>query len=409
MQESHSQVSKELEQAVKSITESFDELKNAHETATKEVSPAVKAEIEKRANEVGNQLQNIQAEQQKLKAAMERGGSVGAGGETEAQKQEKAAYDSFLRKGDRNLNTEQQKYLTTDSLPDGGYMVPTQMLAPINGRIFETSAMRGMATVIKTSQKSVEMPLDDQEASAGWAGEGDTIVETATPQLGKIEIAAKKMYAFPRMTEEMLADAAFEVEAWLQAKLADKFSRLENTAFVQGDGNSTPRGFLTYGAWNTAGVYQRNALEQFANGSASVITENGLITLQGGLKEAYQPKATWAMKRSTLVNIMLLAGTTNFRFLNLQPATGPTGQVLPSQLTLLEKPVKLFDDMPVIAANALPIAYGDFSNGYTVVDRVSINVRADPYTAPGFMKYYSTKRVGGAVTNFEAIKLLKTA
>ncbi|MGX7703807.1 phage major capsid protein [Methylobacterium sp. Gmos1] len=206
-------MSKELEQTVKTITESFDALRNAHDTAVKEVSPAVKAEIEKRANEVATSLETMQAEHQKLKAAFERGGLANDNAQTEQQKAEKAAYDAFLRKGDRNLNTEQQKYLSTDSLPDGGYMVPAQMLAPINGRIFETSAMRSIATVIKTSQKSVEMPLDDQEASAGWAGEGDVIVETGTPQIGKIEIAAKKMYAFPRMTEEMLADSAFDVEA----------------------------------------------------------------------------------------------------------------------------------------------------------------------------------------------------
>ena len=198
------------------------------------------------------------------------------------------------------------------------------------------------------------------------------------------------------------------MEAWLQAKVADAFARKESTGFVNGNGVSQPRGFLTYANVGTPGAYQRNAIEQILNGGSSASVD-GLIELQGSLKEAYQPRATFAMKRNTLTAYMKLKGTEMYRFLNLQPAMGPQGQVIGATLTLMEKPVVLMDDMPVVAANSLAVAYGDFSRAYTVVNRRGITVLKDPYTAKGFMRYFTTKRVGGAVTNFEALKLLKMA
>jgi HK97 family phage major capsid protein len=262
---------------------------------------------------------------------------------------------------------------------------------------------------VKTSHKSVEVILDDDEAGGGWAGEGDTPSETGTPQIGKLEIAAKKLYAYPKTTNEMLADAEFDVEAWLTGTIADKFARLENTGFLTGNGVSQPRGVLTYGAWAQAGVYQRGAIEQINNGSTSAPTEVGLISLMGSLKEDYQNNASLMMKRATFIEYLKLSGTNVFRFFNLQPHTGPQGKVLGASLSLLEKPVYLADDMPVIGSNALAVAYGDFSRAYTIVDRAAVSVLRDPYTAPGLTKFYAEKRVGGAVTNFDAIKLLKMA
>ncbi len=405
------QAIEKLTLSVGQITKDFDELKNAGELAQKGAN-AAKEEVNKLAEKLGGQLEAIQTKQQQIEAAMQRPG-VGSG-EDEAKKAQTAleskALKAYLTGGDRGLaalTPEEQKALSTDSNPDGGYFVPSENLGIINGRIFESSPMRKIANVRNTAAKSVTFDLDDQEAGATWEGEGTSNPDTTTPKTGQLEIVARKLTAEPSITEEDLQDSAFDVEAWINRKVAEYMSRKENTAFVTGDGVLTPRGFLTYDNYASPGVYQRNAIEQLAAGSTTAISEANLIDMQGSLIEDYQASATWGMKRSVLTAIMKLAGSTSFRFLNLQPTTGSSGQVLGAVMNLLEKPVVLMNDMPAIGSGTLSVAYGDFSRGYSIVDRVGISVLRDPFTSKGRIKYRSMKRVGGAVTNFEAIKLLR--
>lgn len=403
---------KKLTGSVEQITKNFDELKNANELAQKGAT-AAKEEVNKLAEKLGGQLEAIQLKQGQIEAAMQRPG-VGAGDDAaKARKEmESKALKAYLTGGDRgyaNLSPEEQKALSTDSNPDGGYFVGTENAGIINGRIFETSPMRRIANVRASSMKSITFDLDDDEADATWEGEGTSSGSNVTPGTGQIEIAAKKITAEPSITEEDLMDSALDVEAWLNGKVAEKMGRKENTAFVNGNGVIQPRGFLTYGNWSVAGAYERNKLEQIAGGSTSAITEAALIDLQGSLKEDYQARATFAMNRAVLTHIMKNAGTNNYRFLNLQPAVGPSGQVLGAVMTLLEKPVVLFADMPTISSNTLPVAYGDFSRAYTILDRVGISVLRDPFTSKGRVKFRSMKRTGGAVTNFDALKLLRAS
>lgn len=380
-------------------------LQDAHEKQKQDTDTLIKGQVDRIAEDLGQKLETLQTEQAKMQAVIER---VGTDGEEKAEdkkgREEKEAFLEYVRRGDaRKLSDAQVKALSTDSQADGGYMVPKQMLGKIDGRIFETSPLRRVANVIRTGAKSVEMIIDDQEAGFDWAGEGDTVSDTSTPKLGKLEIVAKKAQAYPKATVEMVADSVFDVERWLIEKVGDVIARGENTAFVNGSGVEAPRGFLTY---PSSSGYERGKLEQVSNSSTSAPTVEGLISLQGALKEPYQARAVWAMKRATFVEAMKLKGTDMFRFLNLQPADGKQGSAV-SDLFLLGKPVILMDDMPTIASNSLSVAYGDFGVGYTIVDRAGLTVQADPYTAPGFIKWYFTKRTGGAVTNFEAIKLLK--
>ncbi|MGL6349730.1 MAG: phage major capsid protein [Aeromonas sp.] len=399
-----------INKTVESLNKGFAEFKSAHEQAQKDTSSHVQEKLDKITNDFASKFEKLQTDTIKLTAAMERGNV--AEGAAKTDDVEGKAFKSYLLSGKEALQPEQVKALSTDSNPDGGYMVPTQMLGIINGRVFETSPLRALATVRQTANKSVTMDLDDGEAGGGWEGEDDNNnTETSNPQIGELEITAKKLFAEPHATIEDLQDSAFDMESWLAEKVADRFGRLENSAFVTGDGVSRPRGFLTYTAGVQGADYVRGSIEQIANGSTTAVTENGLIDLVGSLKEAYQPGAVLGMKRTTLVNIMKLAGSSNFRFLNLQPTglPGQTGGVIKPGLTLLDKPVYLMDDMPAIASNALSVVYGDFKRGYMIVDRVGISVLRDIYTRKGRVKFYTTKRVGGAVTNFEALKLLRMA
>jgi HK97 family phage major capsid protein len=405
------QAIEKLTESVGLITKGFDELKNAHEVIKSTGGEGAKKMVDTLAEKLGGQLEAIQLKQGQLEAAMQR---PGAGGGDDAKKAraelERKAFRAYITGGDKgimSLSPEEQKALSTDSNPDGGYFVTSENAGIINGRVFETSPMRRIANVRSTSSKSVTFDFDDQETGGGWEGEGTSNPNTDTPKTGQIEIVAKKLTAEPALTEEDLQDSAFDMEAFINGKVSDRFSRLENTAFVSGDGVVKPRGFLTYDPWSNAGVYERNKIEQLIAGSTSAVSENNLIDMQGSLIEDYQARATWGMRRSVLTGIMKLAGSTNFRFLNLQPATGPQGQVLGAVMTILEKPVVLMNDMPVVASGALAIAYGDFSRAYTIVDRVGMTVLRDPYTSKGRVKMRHMKRTGGAVTNFEALKLLK--
>lgn len=294
------------------------------------------------------------------------------------------------------------KDMIAGSNPDGGYFLTSDRSSQISKRIFETSPLRGLANIMSTNSDQMEILLDDDEASGGWVGETQARPDTDSPEIGMIVIPAHEIYAQPRATQKMLDDAGFDLEAWLSGKVERKFGRLENTAFVVGDGSQKAKGFLSYAAWSVAGTYQRNAVEQRETASASVIAGDDLINLQNDLIEDYQAGATWAIKRSTWSDIATLKASTSGEYL-LNPRVIAEG----AEKILLGSGVTFMNDMPAVADSALAVAYADFREFYTILDRFGIRVLRDPYTAKPFIRFYTTKRVGGAVTNYEAGKILK--
>lgn len=293
------------------------------------------------------------------------------------------------------------KEMVAGSGPDGGYFLTTDRSDQMSTRIFETSPLRTVANIMTTTSDIMEILLDDDEADAGWVGETQSRPDTDTPEIGMIKIPVHEMYAQPRATQKMLDDAGLDLEAWLTRKVERRLGRLENTAFVVGDGSQKAKGFLAYAAWAAAGTYERNAVEQRSTAAASVIAGNDLIELQNDLIEEYQAGATWGFKRSTWGDIATLKDS-NGRYL-LNPRIIAEG----AEKILLGSPVLFMNDMPAVADSALPVVLADFQEFYTIVDRFGIRVLRDPYTAKPYVRFYTTKRVGGAVTNYEAGKILK--
>ena len=347
------------------------------------------------------------------------------GGASEVSDKSKEAFVKYLRRGgklEENVYTEIADSIVAKSLKgasqheaeifakslvvgnneDGGYWVRPEVADFMIKRIFETSPMRQISNVVTIGSEAIEIPIDDNESTAEWVGEVDARADTATPKVGLLTIHAHEQSADPLVSQKMLDDAGFDVEGWLQTKTSDRFARAENTAFVVGDGSKRPRGFLTYDAWTTAGTYERGKIEQRNSGGSGTFTADNLIDLQTDLVEAYQANAAWVMQRKTFAEVMKKkAATTGEYLLNFQMlAQG-------APLVLLGKPVVFFDNMPTVAANSLSIAYGDFKSGYTIVDRIGIRILRDPYTSKPFVKYYTTKRTGGDVTNYQSIKILK--
>lgn len=295
------------------------------------------------------------------------------------------------------------KTMLVGSNPDGGYLAPVEMSSKISKRIFETSPMRSLASVQTTANEALEIVLDDQEFDSGWIAELDSRTDTDTSKLGIITIPTHEQYAQPAATQKMLDDATFNVESFISGKVSEKFSRVENTSFVSGDAIKKPTGFLTYADWATAATYERDALETRETATASTVAGDDLIDLQTDLLEYYQASASWVMSRKTFGEILKLKDAVDGNYL-MNPAMMFQGAL---GLQLLGKKVTLFSDMPAIGDGLMPIAYGDWGEGYLILDRMGIRILRDPYTEKGKIKYYTTKRVGGKVTNYQAIKRLK--
>lgn len=314
----------------------------------------------------------------------------------------------YLRRGDQRLTAQErdvleqhQKALSVDSDPDGGYLVTPQQSARIIEVVYETSPMRQIATVETISSDALEGLFDGDEAAAAWVAERGSRAETNTPQLGQWRIPTHELYANPRATQKLLDDSAVDIEAWLSRKVADKFARTENLAFVLGTGVGQPRGIVTYPDGTTRGT-----IERIPSLDASTIAAEGIYGVIYGIKNAYRTGAVWVMNRATVGVIRTIrdesggAGTGQFMWspgFGTQPAT------------LAGYPIVEFEDMADISGGNIVAGFGNFRQAYTIVDRIGIRVLRDPYSAKPHVEFYTTKRVGGDVLNFEAIKLMDIA
>ncbi len=302
------------------------------------------------------------------------------------------------------------KTLIAGFATEGGVWVPAERSAQIIRRLFESNPMRQIASVMSTGTDMVEMVIDDGELSAVWGGELHDIQNTPTPKLGMLKIAVHELYARPLITLKMLEDASIDVVGWLTDKATDRFNRSESTSFVVGDGAEKPKGILAYPDYTSAesaAGYGRGHIEQVAsgaNGQLGPVNErgDGLFRLQNSLKEAYQAGAVWLTRRANFFNFQTIKdadGQYLFRF----------GDALAQGIgqTVLGRPLFFADDMPEFATDSLSVVYGNIQMGYTIVDRMGITVLVDPFSQDPQIRYRFRKRVGGAVTNYEAFKILR--
>lgn len=310
------------------------------------------------------------------------------------------AFKHYIRaRSDGALKANFQAAMHTGSDPDGGYLVPTQVSTKIITKIYETSNMRGVANVETIGGKELEIPRDEGEFGfGGWVGEQTTPSETTTAQLGVSKIFAHEMYVEPRVTQNMLEDAGLDIEGWVANKVGEKMGRIEATAFYTGTGVNQPRGILTYGSGTTNGT-----IEQVISGHATQLTSDAFYNLVFQLKDYYTSNARFQMKRTTVRDAMKLKDGQNNYLWQMGDIKG--GQ----PATILGFAVDRCEDMPVLAASSLSVAFGDFKAAYTIVDRLGIALLRDNLTAKPFVKFYNRRRVGGDVVNFEALKLMVTS
>lgn len=316
----------------------------------------------------------------------------------------KAAFEAYIRKGDEaGLRALEAKAYSIGVNTDGGMLVPPELDTGIGRRVSTVSPMRRLATVRQISAAVLKKPFALAGLPSGWVTETAGRPQTNTQSLAELNFPTMELYAMPAATQALLDDAAVDIEAWISNEVDIVFAEQEGAAFITGDGVAKPKGFLAYAniadaswSWGNLGYVPTTV----AGGFKAANPSDNLVDLIYALKAGYRQNANFMMNRKTQGEIRKFKDTAgNYLW---QPPAGPDRQA-----TLMGYPIAEAEEMPDIAANSLSVAIGDFRAGYLIVDRIGTRILRDPYSAKPYVLFYTTKRVGGGIQNFEAIKLLK--
>ncbi|NNM72655.1 phage major capsid protein [Enterovirga aerilata] len=408
--ETKSAASSDVAAAFDDFARTFDAFRAANDERLAEIETRLSADVvseEKLAridaalDDAKRRLDRVQIERSRpaLGAPSEAGRDAGLA-------EHKAAFDLYVRAGEASgLKRLEEKALSAGSGPDGGYLVPGTVEKEVLTRLANLSPIRAISSVRTISTGLYKRAFSTAGPASGWVGETASRPQTASPNLAELAFPAMELYAMPAATQTLLDDAVVDIDAWLAAEVETVFAEQEGLAFVRGDGVNKPKGFVAAPAvaeaswsWGNLGYVATGAAGAFpAEGPADV-----LIDLIYALKAGYRQNAVFVMNRKTQSAMRKFRDDTGAYMWQPPAAAGQPA-------TFMGFPVVEAEDMPDIAANAFPIAFGDFRRGYLVVDRAGIRVLRDPYSAKPYVLFYTTKRVGGGVQDYAAIKLLKFA
>jgi len=318
-----------------------------------------------------------------------------------AASEHKAAFENYVRRGE--TQGLEQKALSAGTNADGGYTVPLEIEQLVGQRLAAISPVRSIASVRTISGNSYRKPFSTNGFETGWVAETAARDQTDSSTLAALDFPAHELYAMPAATPALLDDSAVNIDEWVASEIELAFAQQEGTAFVTGNGTNKPKGFLGYTnianaswEWGKLGFTKTGDADNFADADPS----DSLLDLIYSLQAGYRQNAHFVMNRKTQAQIRKFK-TEQGDYLWTPPAQ-PGGQAM-----LMGFPVVEAEDMPDIAADAYPVAFGDFQRGYLIVDRAGIQVLRDPYSAKPYVLFYTVKRVGGGVQDFNAIKLLK--
>ena len=318
------------------------------------------------------------------------------------------AFAAYLRTGaDAGLRDValEEKALRTSIDAEGGYLVDPETAAAIQGVLHSAASIRAIANVVTVEATSFDVLVDHSELGTGWATEAGPATETATPLIDRIVIPLHELSAMPKASQRLLDDSAFDMEGWLAARIADRFARAEAAAFVAGDGSDKPKGFLTHTTVANTG-WEWGKLGYVPTGAAGAFhATNGadaIVDLVYALEAPYRAGAVFVMNSKTAGAVRKMKdGDGRFLWSDGLAAAEPA--------RLMGYPVLVAEDMPDMAEGSFAIAFGDFRAGYTIAERPDLRVLRDPFSAKPHVLFYATKRVGGGVSDFKAIKLLRFA
>ena len=314
------------------------------------------------------------------------------------------AFNAYVRSGDddglRGLELE-GKSLSTAVNSDGGYLVDPTTAETVKSVLNATASIRSIASVVNVEATSYDVLVDHGDVGSGWATETSNLTETDTPSIDRITIQLHELSALPKASQRLLDDAAFDVEGWLAGRVADKFARAESASFINGDGVDKPKGFLAHTSVDND-VWAWGNLGYVPTGVDGFVTAEAIIELVYALGASYRANASFVMNSKTAGLVRKLKDNDG-RFL------WSDGLSAGQPAVLMGYPVLVAEDMPDATSGASAIAFGDFAVGYTVAERPDPRILRDPFSTKPHVLFYATKRVGGDVSDFAAIKLLKFA
>lgn len=407
----------ELKTTIAAIGTAFEEFKSENDAKLKDLATkgTVDALLTEKVDKINADITALLAMKDDLEKLDKIVGRMslpgGGGGSTTVNKvgaEHKAAFEKWFRRGgEANLEAvrglQVQAGLSTLSDPDGGYLVAPPEFDQAIDRVAGTiSVMRNLATVRSIGANTYKKIVNIGGASSGWVAEKESRSETSTPTLKEIAINMKEIYAEPGATQISLDDAYMNLESWLADEVSIEFNEQEGAAFITGDGVSKPHGIAGYPMVADSN-YEFGKIGYVASGAAAKLENTDkLFALQHALKPSYRNGATFLMNDSTCEKIRTLKDTEgNYLW---RPGIMEGAPDL-----LLGKPVAYDDNLADIAAGAFPLFFGNFKRAYLILDRMGIRILRDPYTSKGNVLFYTTKRVGGGVVMFEALKALKIA
>tara|TARA_R100000458_G_C8277901_1_gene253653 strand:- start:5337 stop:6551 length:1215 start_codon:yes stop_codon:yes gene_type:complete len=399
-------MSEEIKSLVDDLTKGFEDFKVENKNRLEEIEkkghadPILQEKVDKMSEDVAKlaeekqsaelaqkNLDEVTAKVEKLETVLNRPDAESKKIEPDVQMK---AFGAWLRKGEVDPEEKKALYESDDTL--GGFYAPTEYVADLIKSVTEISPIRSIARVRQTDKRGIEVPKRTGQFSASWVAETGTRSETTGYTTGLMSIDAHECYALVDMSQAMLEDTAFNMESEMNSEFAEQFAKAEGTAFVSGNGVGRPLGFTD----STAGVSSTNS------GSGSALTANGLLDLAYAVKSEYLRNSRFVMNRTTFGKLLQLEDSEGQKIFHVG-----LNLVNGAPSTIIGFPYVLATDMPDIAGSAKPVAFGDFSRAYTIVDRVSMSVLRDPYSqsTSGNIRYVARRRVGGTVVLAEAIRL----
>lgn len=399
----------EIKTAVDQLAKGWEDFKAA-DAATKARSESERKEMLDRINAAMDAAEAAKkaAEDAAVKANRAAVGPDGDGKKAVGAEHAKA-FGEFIRKGnDAGLAEIERKALSIGTAADGGYALPEQIERAVQAKLVDVSPIRSIATVVQVSTDDYKRLIDIRGTASGWVGETAARTATNTPQLAERAAFMGEVYANLTASQRSLDDIFFDVDGWIAESVATEFGRAEGAAFVVGTGTNQPKGFAAYTTAATAdGSRADGTIEHVATGVAGdwAASNKGdtLVSLVYKLKAGHRAGATWVTNKALLGEIRSFKESTTNAYL-WQPGLA-AGQ--PS--TLLGYPIVEAEDVVAKGASTLSIFFGNFKNGYCIVDRVGIRTLRDPFTNKPNVQFYSTKRVGGMLLDSDAIKCVKFA
>lgn len=410
----------DLSKIIDKIGRGFEEYKSANDERLKELStkgvvdPTTKAKLDK----LDAELDNLAELKKSVEALAIKASRPNGGGDGHLAPEKKAYHDAFvnwmrnpadpqatmdLKAASKGVETRAAQVVTSTGSA-GGFALPEQIENTIARLSRDITPMRQVATVRTVGTSDYKELFDVNGGAFEWVGEGGTRSQTNTPDLAEITPTMGTASARPRASEESLDDLFFDVEGWLATSTAEALAQGEGLAFVSGNGTNRPTGFLAGPTplLTADGVRAFGTLQAVVSAQAAALptSMDVLIDMTAALRARYRANAVWAGNRRTLAALRKYKDTTN-QYL-WQPSV-QAGQ--PD--TFMGYRVVEMEDMPDVAAGTFPLAFGDFREGYLIVDRAGLRVTRDDITLPGFVQWYIRRRVGGRIRNSEAIKLLR--